>query len=75
MIPAGMIEVSRDAFFDALYADKRDIMPRATIEADGKGIYSVWSVVATRESWGWSTDARLGGGGVYHRKVYALKRS
>jgi hypothetical protein len=45
-----MTVVSKDEFYAALSADKRDIMP--TTEARE---HTPWRVVATRAMWGWSS--------------------
>lgn len=47
--PEGMKQVSKEEFFDALYADKRDIMP-SIAESDK---YSVW-MTTSRYVWGYS---------------------
>lgn len=47
--PDGMKEVSKDKFFEALKADKRDIMPSASESPN----YSVWSD-KSRNVWGYS---------------------
>jgi len=47
-IPQGMIEVSKDEFFAALYADKRDIMPSVS-----QPNVTTWET-KTRQVWGWS---------------------
>lgn len=49
-VPAGMVPVTREEFFDLLKADKRDIMPRNSAET-----FTSWEVAHTREVWGWST--------------------
>ncbi|MNF13296.1 hypothetical protein D3C80_2150870 [compost metagenome] len=48
-VPNGMKEVSREEFFEALYADKRDIMPSVSESED----YSVWSD-KSRNVWGYT---------------------
>lgn len=50
LVPTGMTVVTKDAFFAALFADKRDIMP--TTEARE---HTPWRIVATRAMWGWSS--------------------
>jgi hypothetical protein len=47
--PQGMKEVSREQFFEALYADKRDIMPSVSESPD----YSVW-MTPQRSVWGYT---------------------
>lgn len=46
--PQDMVIVERDVFFQALYADKRDIMPSVRMP-----YYTTWET-KTREVWGWS---------------------
>ncbi len=48
-VPAGMVIVTRDRFFDLLRADQRDIMPSVR-EPSG----CVWET-SDREVWGWSS--------------------
>jgi hypothetical protein len=47
--PDGMKEVSKDEFFEALYSDKRDIMPSVSESPN----YSVW-MTPQRNVWGYS---------------------
>jgi hypothetical protein len=48
-IPAGMIEVTKDQFFSALYKDPRDIMP-----SNRNPNYTTWET-RDRAVWGWSS--------------------
>lgn len=49
-IPSGMVEVSKERFFELLYAEKRDIMPRSEQK------FTAWEGNHTRESWGWASE-------------------
>lgn len=46
-VPAGMVQVTKEKFFAALYADRRDIMP--THENDS---FTNWNVVHGGQAWG-----------------------
>ena len=48
-VPDGMKEVTKDEFFEALYADKRDIMPSVSESPN----YSVW-MTPQRNVWGYT---------------------
>lgn len=48
-IPSGMIEVTKEEFYQALYADKRDIMPSIS-----NPYYVEWRT-KDRTLWGWET--------------------
>jgi hypothetical protein len=63
-MPDGMVEVSRDAFYAALYADKRDIMPK-----NRQRDFTTWE---TPEGWvwGWQTPGWANPG---DRRVYAIR--
>lgn len=65
-IPDGFREVTKDEFFAALAADKRDIMP--TTEAR---TWTPWRVQTTRETWGWVSTGYASPYGT--PKVYAIK--
>lgn len=65
-IPSGMIEVSKDRFFELLYADKRDIMPSHQARD-----FTSWEVVHTRVQWGWSTPGWANAG--MFPKQYAVR--
>jgi hypothetical protein len=64
-IPSGMISVTQEQFYAALYADKRDIMPTTKYP-----YYTTWEVVRTRSMWGWSYPGWKNAG--EHAKVYAI---
>lgn len=66
-IPAGMKQVTRDAFFAALSAEKRNIHPQL------QGAYpyeSLWKVVGTQTLFGWSEGQRNSS----EDKTYALAK-
>ncbi len=65
-IPDGFREVTKDEFFAALAADKRDIMP--TTEAR---TWTPWRVQATREMWGWTSTGYASPYGT--PRIYAVK--
>lgn len=65
-MPSDMAEVSKDRFFELLYADKRDIMPRNQARD-----FTSWEVVHTRERWGWSTPGWSNAG--MYQKQYAVR--
>ncbi|WP_443698980.1 hypothetical protein [Pseudomonas sp.] len=48
-IPNGMKEVSKEQFFEALYADKRDIMPNVS-ESENYSVWQTWDRIV----WGYS---------------------
>lgn len=48
-IPEGMIEVTKEKFFSALNADRRDIMPSTR-----NAYYTVWETI-DRTLWGWNS--------------------
>ena len=49
----GFLEVSKDEFFKALRADKRDVMPSRMNTRDALGMqYTSWECVRTREVFG-----------------------
>lgn len=48
-VPDGFKKVSKDEFFEALYADKRDIMPTISESVH----YSVW-MTPQRNVWGYT---------------------
>lgn len=50
VVPAGMVVVTKDEFYAALFADKRDIMP--TTEARER---TAWRLMSNRAMWGWSS--------------------
>lgn len=62
-MPAGMIEVDQNTFFNALKADPRDIMP-----SNRDPHFSTWET-KMREVWGWSTP---GWANPRDQKVYAV---
>lgn len=68
MVPAGMVVVSKDEFYAALNADKRDIMP--TTEARE---HTPWRVVATRAVWGWNSTGYASKFGA--PEVYAIAKT
>lgn len=64
--PDGFQVVTKEAFFTALAADRRDIMP--TTEAR---TFTPWRVVSSREMWGWSSRGYVSPYRV--PEVYAIK--
>lgn len=48
-IPSGMVEVTKEIFFKALYADNRDIMPSVS-----QPYVTKWET-RNRELWGWES--------------------
>lgn len=63
-IPVGMVEVTKEAFFAALKADSRDIMPHLTDRT-----YSTWET-PRRDVWGWSAPGWANPG--EHEPIFAL---
>ena len=49
MIPENMRRVTKDEFWKAVLAETRNIHPRS--EPD----YTEWTVVGTRQVWGWTS--------------------
>ena len=46
-VPPGLVQVTQEQFYEALYADKRDIMPN--LDSDS---FSDWKTVSNGELWG-----------------------
>jgi hypothetical protein len=67
-VPAGMVVVTKDEFYAALFADKRDIMP--TVEARE---HTPWRFVQNRAMWGWCSTGYASKFGA--PEVYAIARS
>lgn len=67
-MPEGMVEVTKDRFFELLKADPRDIMPTAQWP-----YFTPWRVVQTGVMWGWSSH---GYKTPFHSpaRVYAVRR-
>ncbi len=62
-IPVGMVAVSKEQFFQALYADARDIMPSANDPECTR-----WET-RNRQLWGWSSPGWKNPNG---EKTYAI---
>lgn len=67
-IPKGFKQVSKEVFYEKLFADRRDIMP--TLNNPN---FTDWQVVETREKWGWEFPGWRNGGDPNVAQVYALK--
>lgn len=65
--PTGMVAVTKDQFFAALYADNRDIVP-SNVNPD----YTTWET-KTRELWGWSSPGWKLSGNPNVPRCYAIK--
>lgn len=65
-IPNGIVVVTKEQFFSALYADTRDIMPSHV-----NPLYTTWET-KQREVWGWSFPGWKNTG---LAKVYAIYRT
>lgn len=68
-VPAGMVVVTKDEFFAALFADKRDIMP--TTEARE---HTPWRLQSgSRAMWGWCSTGYASGYGA--PQVFAIAKA
>lgn len=66
-MPEDMVAVTKEEFFAALRADKRDIMPSVR-----ERCFTTWETTR-REAWGWSAPGWANTG--EHEPVFAIRRA